>query len=152
MDMLEPSVKRRLSVVSSLPMRSMVVRFRPGVSRGVLGSSPLFCTLGICVCSCTIGVCSSLSLSLDVRFVMLAAAASEDSGREEPAGDGLPSCCRAYPGSASDEAVGDMAGTPGEKRLTCGDRDMAALPAACRALSGHVSLPLCSLTWRRRCS
>lgn len=146
-DMLVPPAKRPLSelmVAYSLPTRSIVVRFFPGVSRGVVGSSPLFWTLGICVCSCTIGVWSSPSLSLEVRFVMLATAASEDSGREGPAGVGLPSCvARAYPIPASEEAVGDMAGTPGEKRLTCGERAMAALPAACPAESGHVSPMLC---------
>jgi hypothetical protein len=156
-DMLGPSAKSRLRVVTavySLPIRSIVVRFLPGVSRGVVGSSPLFWTLGICVCSCTIGVCSPASLSLDVRFVMLATAASEDSGRGGPAGVGLPSCvARAYPTPAAGEAVGDTTGTPGEKRLTCGERAIAALPAACAAESGHVSLPSCppcSLIWHGR--
>jgi hypothetical protein len=146
--MLVPPANRPLSeliAAYSLPMRSVVVRFLPGVSRGVVGSSPLFCTVGICVCGCTIGVWSSPSLSLEVRFVMLATAASDDSGREGPAGVGLPSCvARAYPMPTSEEAVGDMAGTPGEKRLTCGDRAMAALPAACPAESGHVSPVPCS--------
>jgi hypothetical protein len=150
-DMLVPLAKRLLSeliVAYSLPTRSIVVRFFPGVSRGVLGSSPLFCTLGICVCSCTIGVWLSPSLSLEVRFVMLATAAREDRGREGPAGVGLPSCvARAYPMPASGEAVGDMGGTLGEKRLTCGERAMAAWPAACPAESGaesgHVSALFC---------
>lgn len=149
MDMLEPLANSPLSEVTvaySLPTRSMVVRFLPGVSRGVVGSSPLFWTLGICVWSCTMGGESSASLSREVRFVMLATAASEDSGREEAVGVGLLSCgARAYP---SEEAVGDMGGTAGEKRLTCGERAMAALPAASAAERGHVSpawWALCSL-------
>lgn len=114
----------------------MVVRFRPGVSRGVVGSSPLFWTLGIWDWSWTMGEWSSVSLRREVRFVMLAAAASDDSGREGPGGVGLPSSGRTCPLGA----VGVMAGTPGENRLTCGERATAALPAAWAAVSGHVSL------------
>jgi hypothetical protein len=56
---------------------------------------------------------SSPNLSLDVRFVMLATAASEGSGREGPAaGVGvLSGVARTYPVPVSEEFVGDMVGT-----------------------------------------
>jgi hypothetical protein len=49
------SLESEVMVVPSEVVGSMVVLFLLELSRGVVGSSPLFCAGGICVCSCTMG-------------------------------------------------------------------------------------------------
>ena len=84
------------------------------------------------------GGCSSETLSLLVRFVMFAAAESVDRGREELQEAELPAWPWVESEGRSHACDGRMAGTPGEKRLTCGGGraeaeegpEVAARPAA----------------------
>jgi hypothetical protein len=113
------SLDSEVMVVRSEFVRSKVVRFLLLPSSGVVGSSPLFCASGICVCSCTMGGWASDTLSLAVRFDMFGreAEASDGSERDEP----KPATCeRLLLGPTSGEVEGRMGGTLGEKREMCG--------------------------------
>jgi hypothetical protein len=115
------SLEREVMVVCSELTRSMVVRFLPVLSSGVVGSSPLFWAWGICVCSCTMGGCEPDTLSLAVRLDMFATEPSDGNGeRDELGGPYALTWALVLPVPTSGAAVGSIAGTLGENSETCG--------------------------------
>jgi hypothetical protein len=122
-------------------IRSMVVRLLLSLSRGVFGSSALFCAWSIRVCSWTMGGRSSETCTRAGRIVRLGVFgvfASNGIEREELRDLYGPVRTPRLPLAKSDGAEGGIAGTLGEKRLTYGLL-LGAAPSP-KPLSLHISL------------